>query len=93
MRTGDLDICANCRHWSKGTNQPRNKESFTDEGGECRKHPPRGGRFDVYQHKGTKKDLDLVSVVCFPFPPTHQLDWCSEWDACIPQETAERSDG
>lgn len=34
------DVCGNCRFWCKGTNQPRNKESFTDEGGECRKYPP-----------------------------------------------------
>jgi hypothetical protein len=90
MRTGDLDICGNCRHWVRGSNQPRNAASFGPDGGECRKMPPRGGRFDVYQEaKGEGENLNTVSVVNFPFPPTHQLDWCSEWDAPFPQETTD----
>ncbi len=80
MRTGDLDICGNCRHWSKGTNQPGHGDVYADGGGECRKHPPRGGFFHVYQ-KADGGASDLISAIMFPFPPTHQLDWCSEWDA------------
>lgn len=75
-----MRACGSCRFWCKGSSQPRNKAQYTDEGGECRKYTPRGGRFDVYQTKGSKKDPDLVSIVCFPFPPTHQFDWCGEWE-------------
>lgn len=90
MRTNDLDICGNCQHWVRGTNQPRHAESFTDGGGECRRHTPRGGQFYVYQEAhGEGENLNKVSIVSFPFPPTHQLDWCSEWDAPFPQESEE----
>ncbi len=90
MRTSDLDICGNCQHWVRGTNQPRHASTFADGGGECRRHTPRGGQFHVYQDaKGEGENLNVVSIVSFPFPPTHQLDWCSEWDAPFPQGSAE----
>lgn len=89
MRTDDLDICGNCRHWVRGSNMPRNATTFGPDGGECRRNPPIGGHFHVYQKADVGEDLNRVSIVSFPFPPTHQLDWCSEWDAPFPQVTEE----
>lgn len=77
--------CGTCRFWVFGSNQPRNAATFTDDGGECRKRPPQGGHFHVYQRaKGEAKNLDVVSIVSFPFPPTHRLDWCGEWSEKLP---------
>src|ERR1700722_15674230 len=81
MRETDLDVCGNCRFWSNGTNQPRNSEVYAEGGGECRKYPPRGGLFHVYQKKQSDEHHEIVSIVSFPFPPTHQLDWCGEYEA------------
>lgn len=88
--SSDLDICGNCRFWVKGSNQPRNAATFAEGGGECRKNPPQGGHFHVYQQaKGEGENLDVVSIVSFPFPPTHQLDWCGAWEIASPASDTE----
>ena len=74
-----MTTCETCRFWVIGSNMPRNAKSFGPDGGECRKRPPMGGHFHVYQEaKGDGKNLNTVSIVSFPFPPTHRLDWCGE---------------
>lgn len=79
--------CETCKFWVKGSNMPRNAATFAPDGGECRKLPPRGGQFHVYQEASGEEKI--VSVVSFPFPPTHRLDWCGEWMPDVSFKTAE----
>jgi hypothetical protein len=73
-----LVSCEICRYWIARDDLPSGHENMGEGFGECRRRSPHGGTFATYTQQA--KTPKRVSVVAFPFPPTHSKDWCGEFE-------------